>query len=163
MDKLLTFLQSIPEYRILTDCVRSGDTAAVTGVGQINRSHVAAGIISDTDRPVVLVCQDEITAKRLSQELQAFLGTEIPSLPSREMTFYDAAVVSRSWEQRRIQQLYRLATGETKLQILTWEALSQRTMPPKTLLDAAFTLKTGEEYDQSGLLERLTASGYSRC
>ena len=163
MDKLLTFLQSIPEYRILTDCIRSGDSAAVTGVGQINRSHVAAGIISDTDRPVVLVCQDEITAKRLSQELQAFLGTEIPSLPSREMTFYDAAVVSRSWEQRRIQQLYRLATGETKLQILTWEALSQRTMPPETLLRAAFTLRTGEEYDQSELLGKLTASGYSRC
>ena len=163
MEKLLTFLQSIPEYRILMQSVTSGEPAAVTGVGQINRSHVTAGIIRDTDRPVVLICQDEISAKRLSQELTAFLGTQPPILPGREMTFYDAAVVSRSWEHRRIRQLYALATGETKLQILTWESLSQRTLPPDTLLRAAFTLKVGQEYCQSDLLNRLTASGYSRC
>ena len=163
MDKLLTFLQSIPEYNILMDSIAKGEPAAVTGIGQINRSHVTAGICRDTDRPVVLICQDDISAKRLSQELTAFLGTNAPTLPSREMTFYDAAVISRSWEQRRIQQLYQLATGETKLQIFTWESLSQRTMPPKTLLQAAFTLEVGKEYNQAQVLERLTASGYSRC
>ena len=163
MEKLLTFLQSIPEYTLLTRSVQKGECAAVTGVGQINRSHLTAGICHDTDRPVVLICQDDITAKRLSQELTAFLGVTAPTLPGREMTFYDAAVVSRSWEQRRIQQLYALATGRTKLQIFTWESLSQRTMPPKTLLGAAFSLTVGEEYHQERLLERLTASGYSRC
>ena len=163
MEKLLTFLQSIPEYKLLMQSVQQGECAAVTGVGQINRSHLAAGIFRDCGRPVVLICQDDMSAKRLSQELSAFLKLTAPTLPGREMTFYDAAVVSRSWEQRRIQQLYNLASGQTKLQIFTWESLSQRTMPPKTLLSAAFSLKVGEEYSQERLLERLTASGYSRC
>ncbi len=163
MDQLLSFLQNIPEYKLLMESVSKGETVAITGIGQINRSHLTAGICHDTDRPVVLICQDDISAKRLSQELSAFLGVTAPSLPNREMTFYDAAVISRSWEQRRIQQLYRLAVGETKLQIFTWESLSQRTMPPKTLLQAAFSLEIGREYNQAQVLERLTASGYSRC
>ncbi len=163
MDQLLSFLQNIPEYKLLMESVSKGEAVAITGIGQINRSHLTAGICHDTDRPVVLICQDDISAKRLSQELSAFLGVTAPSLPNREMTFYDAAVISRSWEQRRIQQLYRLAVGETKLQIFTWESLSQRTMPPKTLLQAAFSLEIGREYNQAQVLERLTASGYSRC
>ena len=38
MEKLLNFLKFIPEYRLLTEAAAKGETAAVTGVGQINRS-----------------------------------------------------------------------------------------------------------------------------
>ena len=36
-------------------------------------------------------------------------------------------------------------------------------MPPKVLLKAAFRLETGKEYELDPLLDRLTASGYTRC
>ena len=163
MEKLLSFLSTIPEYRLVVDTLRQGQSAAVTGLGQINRTHVIAGLCRDLDRPVVVICQDDMTAKRLQQELAGFLGQTAPILPSRELTLYDAAVVSRTWEHQRLWQLYALRQGLTRLQILPWEALSQRTMPPQVMDQAAFTLCIGEEYPLESLLERLTASGYSRC
>ncbi len=163
MDKLLTFLKNIPEYQLLLKSVGRNEAAAVTGLGQINRSHLIAGVYHEADRPMVIICQDDMTAKRLQQELAAFLGITAPVLPSRELTLYDTAVVSRAWEQKRLSQLYALATGQTKLQIFTWEALSQRTMPPEVLTQAAFTLEVGREYPLEELLERLTHAGYSRC
>ena len=163
MEKLLSFLSTIPEYRLVVDTLRQGQSAAVTGLGQINRTHVIAGLCRDLDRPVVVICQDDMTAKRLQQELAGFLGQTAPILPSRELTLYDAAVVSRTWEHQRLWQLYALRQGLTRLQILPWEALSQRTMPPQIMDQAAFTLCIGEEYPLESLLERLTASGYSRC
>ena len=163
MEKLLSFLKQIPEYRHLLHSVEQNEAAAVTGVGQINRSHLIAGVYAHTERPVVLICQDDMTAKRLQQELAAFLGFTPPSLPNRDLTLYDTAVVSRSWEHRRLQQLYQLRTGETRLQIFTWEALSQRTIPPAVLEQAAFTLTVGDEFPLNELLIRLTNSGYSRC
>ena len=163
MEMLLSFLKQIPEYRMLLQSVEQNEAAAVTGVGQINRSHLIAGLYQHTQRPVVLICQDDMTAKRMQQELNAFLGFLPPSLPNRDLTLYDTAVVSRSWEHRRLQQLYQLATGETKLQIFTWEALSQRTIPAETLKKAAFSLTIGEEFPLNELLIKLTASGYSRC
>ena len=163
MEKLLSFLSTIPEYRLVVDTLRQGQSAAVTGLGQINRTHVIAGLCRDLDRPVVVICQDDMTAKRLQQELAGFLGQTAPILPSRELTLYDAAVVSRTWEHQRLWQLYALRQGLTQLQILPWEALSQRTMPPQVMDQAAFTLCIGEEYPLESLLERLSASGYSRC
>ena len=163
MDILLSLLNSIPEYRSMTESLAKGKSAAVTGIGQINRSHMIAGTCRDLDRPMVVLCQDDMTAKRLQNELKTFLNREAPVLPSRELTLYDAAVVSRSWEQKRLRQLYDLCRGEIKIQILSWEALSQRTMPREVLLATAFTLEVGKEYPLDDLLHRLTVSGYSRC
>ncbi len=163
MKMLLSALHTLPEYRALLEALAKGQPAAVTGIGQINRSHIIAGLWQDTSAPIAVICQDELAARKLQEELKCFLGDSFPMLPSRELTLYDTAVVSRAWEQKRLRQLYDLALGRTRLQIISWEALSQRTMPPEILKGSAFTLTVGAEYAMEELVEKLTCSGYSRC
>ena len=163
MEQLRNLLKTIPEYAMAVDALRRHENVAITGIGQINRSHMIAGLYQDSGKPVVVICQDDMAAKRLQEELKCFTGQLYPILPSRDLTLYDAAVVSRRWEQKRLRQLYDLAQGSAKLQILSWESLSQRTMPKNVLLDAVFTLTVGEEYPIEELIRRLTACGYSRC
>ena len=81
MNQLLTILKSIPEYTALLDSIGKGSAAAVTGIGQINRSHMIAGLCRDAGRPLVIVCQDEIAALRLQEYLKCFLGITAPILP----------------------------------------------------------------------------------
>ena len=163
MEQLLAMLKTIPEYKALTDALSQGQSAAVTGIGQINRSHLIAGLHRDCKAPMVILCQDDIAARRLQQELKDFLGLTAPILPSRDLTLYDAAVVSRSWEQKRLRQLYALSTSKTPIQIFTWESLSQRTMPRAVLQNAAFSLEVGQEYAPEELIRKLNDAGYSRC
>ena len=163
MEQLLSLLNTIPEYSALLTAISKGQSAAVTGIGQINRSHMIAGLYRSSQRPMVLLCQDDIAARRLQEDLKSFLGLTAPILPGRDLTMYDASVVSRSWEQKRLRQLYDLALGKTPLQILTWESMSQRTMPRSVLMEAAFSLEVGKEYPIDELLRKLTAAGYSRC
>ncbi len=163
MEQLLFLLKTIPEYAALTAALTRGESAAVTGIGQINRSHMLSGLHRAIPRPMILVCQDDMAARRLQEDLKCFLGITAPILPGRDLTMYDAAVVSRSWEQKRLRQLYDLAMGKTPLQILTWESLSLRTMPRSVLMEASFTLEVGQEYPIDELIGKLTAAGYSRC
>ena len=163
MEKLIAALKTIPEYRMLLQSIGKGQSAAVTGIGQINRSHLIGGLAADIQRPLVLVCQDDMAARRLQEELRSFSGITAPILPGRELTMYDTSVVSRGWEQKRLRQLWDLCRGQTPIQILTWDSLSLRTMPPQTLLETSFTLEVGKSYDLSQLTAQLTAAGYSRC
>ena len=163
MNQLITFLQNIPEYKALVQGLEKDQSAAVTGIGQINRSHLIAGLRRDLKRPVVIICQDDIAARRMQEELHAFLGETAPILPSRELTLYDSAVVSRAWEQKRLRQLYDLSLGKVPLQILTWESLSQRTISRTALQAAAFTLEVGGEYVPEHIVSRLLGAGYTRC
>ena len=163
MNQVLFMLKTIPEYAALIQALEQGQSAAVTGVGQINRSHLIAGLTQELKRPVVILVQDEMAARKLQEELKCFLGTEVPVLPSRDLTLYDAAVVSRAWEQKRLRQLYSLGRGDSTIQILPWEAACQRTLPPAVLSAASLTLEVGKEYPVDALIAQLTAAGYSRC
>ncbi len=163
MKELLSFFDQIKEFHTLQSYIHKGSCAAVTGISQICRSHMIAGLYANNTHPITVICQDDMTAKRLQQDLTAFLGIEVPVLCSRELTLYDSAVVSRAWEQKRLRQLYDLMQGNTRLQIMTWDALSQRTIPPEILRQAAFTLTPGQEYSLDDLTKQLTGSGYSRC
>ena len=40
-----------------------------------------------------MICQDEMAASRLQEELESFLGVQIPILPERELTFVEASGV----------------------------------------------------------------------
>ena len=163
MENLLKNLYKLPEYVMMADTLKKGQSVAVTGLSQINRSHFVAGVRHDMQKPMLLICQDDAAARRLQEELHAFLGYQIPVLPSRELTLYDTAVVSRAWEQKRLRLLYDFAKGNCPVLITGWDALCQRTMPRDTLLGAAFTLRVGQEYNTQNLLDRLSGSGYTRC
>ncbi len=163
MDQLIAALKEIPEYEAMLNAVKKQRSVAISGLGQINRSHLIAGLRRECGRPLVILCQDDIAAKRLQGELKAFLGEDVPVLPNRELTLYDSAVVSRTWEQKRLRQLYELGAGLTPVQILPWEALSQRTIPAQVLKEGVFRLEVGREYALEELLFRLSCAGYSRC
>lgn len=163
MDKLLSVLKTLPEYTELLSELSQNRPAAVTGIGQINRSHILAAVSVHCGRPLVILCQDDMGAKRLQDELAAFLGYPPPALPGRELTLYDNTVVSRQWEQKRIRQLSDLQSGATQVQILSWESMSLRTMPSRVLKDCVFTLEIGGSYTLDELSRKLTACGYSRC
>ncbi len=163
MDMLLSALKTIPEYRTLLEYIGKQSCPAMTGISQICRSHIIAALQADTGTPITVICQDEDSAKRMQQDLQSLSGLPVPVLNTRELTLYDSAVVSRAWEQKRLRQLYDLKQGNTKIQIMTWDSLSQRTIPPSVLISAALTVKCGQEYAIENLTEKLVGCGYSRC
>lgn len=101
MELILDLLRRLPDYSRLRTALESAQAVGVSGAAQINRSHLIAALCRDTARPAVVVCQDEMAARRTQSELAAFLGAEAPILPTRDLMFYDASAISRGWEQQR--------------------------------------------------------------
>ena len=163
MELLLRELRRLPGFDTVLKLTEQADAVAVTGLGQINRSHVIAGLYALGSRPLAVVCQDDMAAKRLAEELKAFLGVQVPVLPSRDLNLYGGAVTSHAGEQNRLRQLYELGRGKTRLQILSWESMSLRTVPRQVLYGVSFPLSVGSTWDQGELLSRLVSMGYSRC
>ena len=69
MEMLLKLLQDSKEYRTLLDYTAKGLACAVTGVSQICRSHLIAGLYAHTSTPITVVCQDGLQADALSTAL----------------------------------------------------------------------------------------------
>ena len=162
VQQLLQALHALPDWNALCAALRRNEPVGVSGAAQINRSHLIAALQEELRRPALIVCQDEMAARRLQEELKAFLNEEYPLLPGRDLTFYAASAISRGWEQRRLKLLYALLTAPTTV-ITTWEALCLRTMPPELLRACALTVTPDAPITPEELIFRLTQSGYSRC
>ena len=148
MKLLLSALQNISEFQQLQEALDAGRSpAAVSGLSPTHRAYFAAGLRQATGRPVVLLCADEAECERMAADLTALTGEEALTLPAREFTFHNAAVVSRQWEHKRLQVLWALTQGKVGFLTVPAEALLQRTMPPALLTRASKVLKMGEPYD----------------
>ncbi len=162
MEALLQMLSRQPGYDTLLNRLKNNQHVGLSGASQIIRSHMIASVIRHTQRPVVVVCQDDTAARKLQKELESFLGQELPLLPVRDWTFYCATGVSRQWEHKRIELLYDLARGRCPVLIASVKALSMRTLPKECLLEQALELEQFSPMSPEQLTAHLLRCGYSR-
>ena len=99
----------------------------------------------------------------MARDLACLTGEEVPILPARGFVFHNVATVSRQWEHRRLELLWKLSQGELPCLVVTVEALQQRTLPPEVLASACTVLEPGQTVDLNRLTETLSAAGYTRC
>ena len=133
---------SILENKNLTPlpgCVEGGALPAlVSGLGPINRAHLAAALGEKCGRPLCVIAPDETAAQTLAADLASFLERPVVTVAGREFTFYAAEGVSRQTEQRRIRALDELSGEEPPAAVIAVQALLGRTMPPQALRRAAW-------------------------
>ena len=65
MELLLSALHELTEYETVCKTLRRGRCVGVSGAGQINRSHLIAGLYRDLDAPMLVLCQDELACRRI--------------------------------------------------------------------------------------------------
>ncbi|SMC53424.1 transcription-repair coupling factor [Papillibacter cinnamivorans] len=154
----------LPEFGEMLSRVQSGDgPVALTGLGPVQRAHIGAALRVLTGRPLLILCADEEEAARLSPDLESLSGEKPVILGAREFTFYNASVVSRQWEHRRLAALYSMSAGKAPVVLATVDGMLQRTIPKDLFDSSVFRLALGESYDLEGLADHLTRIGYTRC
>ena len=163
MNVLLEYRKKIPEYEKMCSMVSSGERVLLLyGVSNIHRAYFASALEADFNRPVLLVCRDERTAREMAKDISAFSGETCEVLCNRELIFYPVDNVSREHEHQRLNALYRYMSGESRVLATSAEALMLRTMPPDILRDSLLSIRMDGEYALPWLLEKLTALGYAR-
>ena len=164
MKLLPSALKCVTEYQeFLADLDNGACPAAVTGLAPAHRAFLAAALRQDTHRPVVMLCADDQECSRMAADLTALTGEPALTLPAREFTFHNAAVVSRQWEHRRMEVLWALTRDDAAFVVASAEAVCQRTLPPDSLTQASLVIRSDGRYDLLALTERLIAAGYTRC
>ena len=152
------------EAAALPSLVESGGLPAlVSGLSAVHRANLAAALRYETGRPLFVICPDDTAAENFAADLTTMLGEGCVTLGMRDFTFYPAEAVSRNAEQKRLSALYALASGNAPVAAVSVSGLIQRCMPPKTLVQASFTIENNERYAIEDIEDALLRCGYTRC
>ena len=122
MRALLSTLQRVPEFEDLLLRIDAGRCpVAASGLSPVHRAFVAAGIAQRLERPIVLLCPEEVECAKLSRDLEALLEVPVLQLPGREFTFHAAATVSHQWEHKRLAVFKAMAQQKAPVVVATVE------------------------------------------
>ncbi len=163
MEALLRELWQLREIQELAQLMESGGgPALVTGLSPVHRAMTAAALRLKSGRPLLMLCADEGEARRQAADLRSLTGREPVLLTGRELHWRELAAVSRQWEYRRLEALYRIRQEESPVIVTTADALALRCIPPQVLDRCSFTLRSDGRYQVEELARQLTAAGYTR-
>ncbi|MBR3475457.1 MAG: transcription-repair coupling factor [Oscillospiraceae bacterium] len=164
MELLIKQILTNKEIAALPSLLESGGLPAlISGLSAVHRANLAAALRLETGLPLVLLCPDDTAAENMARDLEAMLERPVISLGMRDFTFYAAEAASRQAEQKRLAALYALRRGKAEILTVSVTGLLQRTLPPETLDQAAFTLDAGGSYAVEDVEDALLRCGYSRC
>ena len=160
---LIKILTSHPEYVRLADALKKGEgSAAVFGLGEAVRPHIAAGLFCHTEKPILIITANESSAARIQQDMAAFTDRAY-HLPARELPLGAKGIAaSAGLTARRLEPLCALLSGESIAVTVSAEALIQRMTPPAAIAQCMRTVSVGDRIQPRELLSALINAGYER-
>lgn len=165
MNFLIKTLEENKKFQELTKQISKTGPIAISGLVDVEKLHVLAGIFNETKRPMVLVTYNEIQARKLYQDLKKLIK-QTYFFPKKEITSYDYVAQSKEIEYKRIDVLNKMYLAKQQKEpiiiVTTIEAVMQKMIAKDTLYQNVIDFKVGKTYLLDGIKEKLVGLGYER-
>lgn len=165
MNFLIKTLEENKKFQELTKQISKTGPIAISGLIDVEKLHVLAGIFNETKRPMVLVTYNEIQARKLYQDLKKLIK-QTYFFPKKEITSYDYVAQSKEIEYKRIDVLNKMYLAKKQkepiITVTTIEAVMQKMVAKDTLYQNVIDFEVGKTYLLDGIKEKLVGLGYER-
>lgn len=161
MSQRLNILQNDPRFAGLKEACLSGDTPIYLH-GMLSESLYQVGLFlhAGTNAPVLLVYEDELSAKNAAANASQWEPDAVFHFPAREVHFYEIDAVDDRNEQLRLQVMARLAEKQRMVVCTTMQALAQKFTTPEGFVRDRIELDADTEVDLEELRNRLVYLRY---
>ncbi|HEY8825798.1 MAG TPA: CarD family transcriptional regulator, partial [Candidatus Limnocylindria bacterium] len=149
-------------YRELAARLEERQRLKVTDATAGARAFAWSALVAQNGRTVALIAPSEDRARRWRAELAGWLGEDrVLSFPERETMPFEASAPSGTSVHQRLLTLWRLATAQAPVAVVTsLRALLEHTIPPEELSRRGRTLRAGDRLSWAETAAWLFDLGY---
>ncbi|MDF2613244.1 MAG: transcription-repair coupling factor [Clostridia bacterium] len=160
---LISPLKQLEGIERLMQALLNHQSCKVINMVDSCKAHFLYGVSCFTETPIVIITYDEISTKRLYEDMQFLKGEErVYIYPARDILFYNADVHSMDITSARIKVIEALNSGEDIVVIIPIEALLNPLSPKETWKAYTKTIRAGETVNIEELRAYLIQVGYER-
>ena len=141
----------------------------ISGLTSSANALVAAGVVHQLSRPVVVLTSDNETATNLQRTTSTFSawleplsGPAVLTLPALDCSPYEGRSPHAEILEQRAVTLWNVARGRTRVLYVPVAAAMGRFRERALYASLALELKVGDELDLNDLTEHLDGVGYER-
>ncbi|MBD5080762.1 MAG: transcription-repair coupling factor [Ruminococcaceae bacterium] len=164
MEYFTKLAQNIPEYVRAEKAMKNYERPSlITGLAGIHKAHLLSRLALCGEAPVLVITKSEADAARLVSDINTLSGSERAVLfPAKDMILGETEAISGEYTFRRIDALYKLSQGLVPMAVCSPDSAVQLTLSQKILEENSVTLKKGNEYNLTELVQKLIFAGFSR-
>src|SRR3989475_6098446 len=159
---VLALAERSDAYRDLASRLEDRQRLMVADANAGARAFAWSALVAENARTVALVAPSEDRARRWRAELAGWLGEErVLAFPERETMPFEASAPSGTAVHQRLLTLWRLATAQAPVAVVTsLRALLEHTIPPEELARRGRTLRAGDRLSWTETAAWLFDLGY---
>ena len=135
---------------------------SISGLTSVGMAEIIAGINGYSKKPILVVTYNEIQAKEIKQNIEAFMPEKVVIFPKKEIVTYDYVAESQDLPYERIETLNKMQSKKNLIIVATVESLMQKLPSKKTLYKDCLDFKIGDICDLEDIKRKLVNLGYSR-
>ncbi len=161
MEGLLKILFELDEYNQVLETIKNQELPLIiSGVFESQKAHIASGILKELDRPSIFIAVNEVSAKKVYQDMKNILGDRVLFYPSKEIVLYDIEAQGHDITFQRLSAIKDIIYKKNFILILSIDALLSKVMPEDMFLKYSKTIKKGERYSINELTSFFINCGY---
>src|SRR6266581_833606 len=159
---ILALAERSEAYRELASRLEDRRRITVADATAGARAFAWSALVAQNARTVALVAPSEDRARRWRAELAGWLGEDrVLAFPERETMPFEASAPSGTAVHQRLLTLWRLATAQAPVAVVTsLRALLEHTIPPEDLARRGRTLRAGDRLSWAETAAWLFDLGY---
>lgn len=156
-------LNELKEYKSILKTIEDRKfPISISGVFGSQKSHMIYSLTSAVSQKIVYIASNEVEALHMYKDLEFFLDEGVVRFESREVVLYDLMARSSEDIHKRIKALEKIALGDFKILVTSVDAINQKVIHKKKLLDAVIEISLQDEINLQRLMEDLVSIGYEK-
>ena len=159
--RLTNFIEKSPEFKQLLQQRQAAKRQLVTGISGSARTMLLAGMIEQSQQPVLAVVDSLTQLEELADDLSNLLGAnQVYQFPVEEVLAAEVATSSPNYRLQRVQALNALNSQRPVVVVTSVAGLRRNVVAPEFFAQATLKVTVGGELDSERARQQLSAMGY---
>ena len=136
---------------------------SISGLTDVGMVEMLSAINQYNKKPLLIITYNEIQAKQILENIEAFEKEKAILFPKKEIVTYDFVAESKDLPYERIETLNKIKDKKNLIVVTTIEAVMQKLPSKEVLFKDILEFKVGDIYNLEDLKKSLVNLGYTRC
>ena len=150
-------------FETIFNCLKAKkQPLSLSNVLESQKSHIVYSIFNNLNNSSLIICENELKARRFYDDLKLFFKDKVFYYPSKDVVFYSADVKSRDIIKYRFDVIKNILSGDKIVIVLSVEALFDRLVKKDIFKNFILNFKIGDTINLEDLAKKLIFMGYEK-
>ena len=154
-------LENNDYFKDILNIIKS-KSSNIIGLTDSGKSFMVANISNTLNKPSIVICSNNMEAKKILNDIKFFTDMETVFFPARNIIYHNIEAENRDNENLRMHVINNIIQNKKMIIVTTIDSVVQNILPKEEYLSSNLIFKENQDININDVLRTLIKLGYER-